>query len=861
MRIILYNKHAISRKFKSKLIFYCNRMVNHSTENLRVIKKNLQTPKEFKKTSHENNACFSYNYKLYGSLESWDLAWDKLKDLPHNENIFHELILENTQVKPYLDVEWFQEKFPDTLPEKVILHIKECMIDIFKNEWSYKLNSKDIYVATCHRKKTEGYKFSFRVVVASRGEDGMIVFENTNGASYLARRIRKLCVDYFNEEIIDMSVYKKTQNIRIIGHCKAGEYVPMQKVNYSDDDKEFIITNIDPRRQIIQVPEQKDLLYKNIKNGKNIDLDNPDILNFVMEKIKSVHPTCIIERVDSNNFMQMNYEDRSEPCFCSDERTHDRIGFFCYIQDDLIKLGCHSGNCVDGENKKIIKILGSITTKNNNSCERVHVDNNFNLDHAFIKKCIINGSRGVSSLMEHLYLTPKRLKWIDDSKTGSRFYWDGDLWKQDVYFFIEKLVSVVSVKILRDFKNVYNNNTDDSVTVDVDDEIMKEASSIIRKLNEGSNLTNILRFLIPVMNDPLFIKLKDVHPYMLSCKNGLVDLKTGELRERIPDDNITKCVDIIYDEKSNMDEFDNFVRQITSSETGPDIELYNYIRWSMGYALQGSPVKKMFFILYGEKGYNGKSLFLNSIKNVLEFYAVAMDKSIVVNTPGKTGGSHSTEICQLENSRLGILSETKEDDVINDGQMKQLTGITDKLSVREIYGKQKEFTPTFVPFISSNHKLKINLKDQAMYERLILIPFRLSFMENPNTNNKWEKKGDNLLAEKFEKNKEGILNWLIQCSLYYHKNYDMSPPEVVMKAKQEYRKEMDDYAEFISRNVVYTQNNKDFVILIDLVKSYKEFCSEFRIPYERRKAERMIHDCLLDHHVAGKYVGCLMIDE
>jgi putative DNA primase/helicase len=292
-----------------------------------------------------------------------------------------------------------------------------------------------------------------------------------------------------------------------------------------------------------------------------------------------------------------------------------------------------------------------------------------------------------------------------------------------------------------------------------------------------------------------------------------------------------------------------------SSEDGEDESLYEYLRWSIGYSLQGNPVKKMFFIFYGEKGYNGKSLFLNTIKNVLGYYAVAMDKSVVVNTPQKTGGSHSTELCQLENSRLGILSETKEDEVINDAQIKTLTGITDKMSIREIYGKQREFDPLFVPFISSNHKLKINLKDNAMYERLILFPFRLSFMENPNPKNNWEKKGDPLLAEKFDKNKEGILKWLIECSLLYHANTNLQIPTAINEAKLEYKRDMDDYADFICRYLDKTDVDKDFVMMTDLIREYKLFCSENRIPFDRRKSEKMLHDNLQDACRKDKYIG------
>jgi putative DNA primase/helicase len=339
----------------------------------------------------------------------------------------------------------------------------------------------------------------------------------------------------------------------------------------------------------------------------------------------------------------------------------------------------------------------------------------------------------------------------------------------------------------------------------------------------------------------------------LSCKNGVVELKTGELRNCVPGDNMTKSLKIEYDISARTEDWDKFVREITSSEEGEDEELYNYIRWAVGYAMQGSPTKKLFFILYGERGYNGKSMFLNMIKNVVEFYAVAMDKSVVVEGPSKSGGSHSTEICQLENSRFGILSETKEDEVINDGQMKMLTGVTDKLSVREIYGKQKEFSPTFVPFISSNHKLKINLKDPAMYERLILIPFRLSFVSEPKES--WHRKGDESLAEKFNKNKEGILKWLVECSVYYHQNIDMAPPSIVMKEKMEYRREMDEYADFVERHILETNDPKDVICLSEIMLLYKQYCVDILIKYEFKKSEKIIIDCLTrpgDKKITGR---------
>lgn len=848
----------VAAQVKAKFISILRIMVTQAAENLKTVKKNLLSPVLFKKTDHETKACFSYNYKLYGSLETWELAWEKLKELPLNENVFHELIIGDRKVKPYLDVEWYSEKFPNLMPDRVLMDIKDLIMSIFKNEWERELTYRDIYVASCHRNKTEGYKNSFRIVVSTHPT---IVFANTNCASYLARRIRKICGEKFNEDIIDMAVYHKLQNLRLIGHSKAGEYIPMQKMNSADDEKEFLITNVDPQWEMLATPEQKDHKYKEIKNTSGIDFDNADVVKYVMEKIRAVHLTAVIERIDANKFIQLNYTDRSETCFCRENIKHDRIGFFCYIQGDLICVGCHSGNCVDGENKKIIKILGSLSSTENIQYEAVSYTNVFSLDHNLIKKCIYDGSFGISNMFEQMYLKPKRIKWINDTKTGSTFYWDGKLWKNDEYSFVERLITSTIVRVLRDFLNIYN-NMDENLTMEIDEGIIKEGANLVKKLNEGSNLMNIMRFLKPLVNDFDFIKIKDIHPYLLSCKNGVVDLKTGVLRDCVPEDNMTKSIDVAYDEHSRTDDFDNFVKQITSDETGEDKDLYNYVRWMIGYSLQGNPIKKTFFILYGALGYNGKSMLLNIIKEVLGFYAVTMDKSVIINTPSKSGGSHSTEIIQLENSRFGLLTETSEDAVINDSQVKILTGITDKLSAREIYGKQREFSPTFVPIISSNHKMKINLKDKAMYERCILIPFRLSFMEKPDPTKTFEKQGDPFLAEKFKNNKEGILKWLIECSLYYHANVSLEVPETIMKAKREYRKEMDDYADFIDRYIIQTGVTRDFVILSDVITTYKDFARESNIPFDRRKAEKMLIDCLggSPQGIHSKFQGYKFID-
>ncbi|HEY9701919.1 MAG TPA: phage/plasmid primase, P4 family [Allocoleopsis sp.] len=804
------------------------------TKNLKLIKKTLHEPSKFKQNiEYHGKACFSQGYLKYGCLESWETALPILNNLPENENIFNELILENSKVKPYLDIEWFKDEFPKLNPDDIKFTLRKLIKDIFLECFDIEINSNDIYFSQCHRKKKDDFKFSFHVVISYHPS---IVFENANCASFLARKLGEICQEYFDKSIIDLGVYKKTQNFRLVGHCKEGEFAPLALCNIEDDPLEHVVTNYDKNHIVLEVPEQKDLLFKEILNVKNNNLE--EHLNLVVEKVKTVHPTSVFQKIDSVGFYQFNYTDRNELCFSNPDKciVHDKIGFFAYIYNNLICIGCHSGNCVDSNNKKIIKVIGNVEENKDFNFEKVDFNNTFNnIDHNFIKECIRNGAIGISNLFEKMYLNPKRIKWINNSKQGSSYFWDGKLWQEDDYSFIERLLVMTVVRLLRNYLDTYNSNTE--LASSISPMIVKDTQALISKLNNGMLTNNILKFVKPLVRDQEFSKIKDIHPYRLSCKNGIVDLSTGEIRNSIPEDNITKCIDIEYDPKADSNDFDTFIKEITSNENGIDLDMYNFLRWSIGYSLQGQPKKKLFFILYGEHGFNGKSLLVNIICEVLEFYATTMDKSVVLESGGKkTAGSHSTEICQLENCRIGILSDTKENAVIDDGQMKQFTSISDKLSVREIYGKQKEFIPTFVPFINTNHPIHINLSDKAMYERFVIIPFTLSFVDEPMKS--YERQANGSLYEKFKKNKKGILRWLVDASVYYHLNQDKPIPEFIKRAKELYNKQINPYIDFVEKTFLEVEDSTCVIKRKEMLQLFKDYSKENGIKYIAKVAEK-----------------------
>jgi P4 family phage/plasmid primase-like protien len=883
-------------------------------ENLKILKKIMVKRTKFSETNYKGRANFSmYNYSMCGSFESWPIALKILNYLPDSEKSCNELIMENTLVKPYIDIEWKQKEFNSLSETTVKTNITNYIIEIFNNEFSVSLTSNNIYFASCHRHIGEDFKYSFHVVINSKEN---FCFQNTKCARFLCNKLRNLCDekekefrinqlkeynlleeklqneiidlekdlnnekentkiiekkkkqiveflkvfkknqdethDYIPKKLIDTSPYGITQNIRMVGHCKIDDPKHPFKIDTpsSATPIDFIITNIDNGNKnddkieynILNVyEEQRDTKYSELKNIDKLSGDEMSkYFEIINQKVKIYHATAELKNMDNKGFFQYNYTDRSEPCFTdkNKERTHDKIGFFAYVFEGKIWMGCHSGNCVVSDengkgDKKIIECVGSINPVKELLFEKVDYENKFDISNSEIRTFIHDDAIGMSNLFEEMYLKPKRIKWIDEVRNGISYYWNGRLWEEDNYQFLDRLIVKTIVRVLRKFIQDNKKNSDSKCeTTEKDNEI---AGNIIAKLNSGTMVGNILKFIKPLIRDTEFSKIKDIHPNWLSCKNGMVNLVTGELRAAVPYDNITKSIDLNYDKHSDSSDFEKFVREITSNEKGLNNDVYDYLRWFIGYSLQGAPKKKMFLILYGPNGYNGKSMLMNTISDVLEYYAVTMDKSVVLESQKKTAGSHSTEICQLENCRVGILGDTKEDAAIDDGQMKQLTGVTDKLSVREIFGKQKEFTPTFVPFINTNHAIKVNLSDKAMYERIVIIPFELSFVDEPIKS--FERKNDPSLSTKFKQNKEGILKWLIDASIYYNKNPNKLLPKCLKDAKDIYNKQVNNYLDFLDR--FFEKDPEASVSRTEFLQAFKNYDKEnnLRLPIKTVQKE------------------------
>ncbi|MBM4449059.1 MAG: hypothetical protein FJ015_07480, partial [Chloroflexi bacterium] len=118
----------------------------------------------------------------------------------------------------------------------------------------------------------------------------------------------------------------------------------------------------------------------------------------------------------------------------------------------------------------------------------------------------------------------------------------------------------------------------------------------------------------------------DTDPWLLGCRNGILDLKTGLLRPGQPEDMITKTTGVVYEAGATCDRWLRFLEEVfardKTDEDKPDEqqELVDYIQRAVGYSLTGNTSEQCFFLCHGD-GNNGKSVFLETLRSILGDYA------------------------------------------------------------------------------------------------------------------------------------------------------------------------------------------------------------------------------------------------
>jgi len=310
---------------------------------------------------------------------------------------------------------------------------------------------------------------------------------------------------------------------------------------------------------------------------------------------------------------------------------------------------------------------------------------------------------------------------------------------------------------------------------------------------------------LSIAESMLFQKINsfDRDPLLLCCANGVVDLRTGDLRVSKKDDYLRKTTNVVYDLKARCDRFIQFLNEIFDGNG----DLIDFIQKAVGYSLTGLTSEQVIFILFGT-GANGKSVFLNLLEFLFADYGLTTPASTFKDTPYD---GIPNDVARMAQVRMVKSVEVKEGTRLNEERIKALTG-GDRVTARFLHHEFFDFTPICKFWLAVNHKPVIVGTDEAIWRRIRLIPFEVFFPE---------KSRDPILLEKLKTELPGILNWAIEGCLRWQAE-GLSPVGKVKDATSAYREESDLIGQFLGERTIRDVGAK--TLFSEIYAAYETWC-------------------------------------
>jgi len=321
------------------------------------------------------------------------------------------------------------------------------------------------------------------------------------------------------------------------------------------------------------------------------------------------------------------------------------------------------------------------------------------------------------------------------------------------------------------------------------DKLISRAHAL-RKLNRTRNALSFASSLLGITGDEW-----DQDPDLLGVKNGVVDLKDGELYAARPGDYIRT---VAPTEWTGIDtpapRWERFIAEILEQEDDQaSRDLPPFLQRLLGYGITGHRLEHVLPVWWGIRGRNGKDTLLETSIHVLGPVAEPISTDVLLARSDHRGGSAQPHIMDLRGKRLVWASETNEGARLNSGQVKQLSG-GGTIKSRQLFGKMVSFSPTHLIMLVTNSKPHAPSDDDALWSRIVVLPFTQRFVDNPVEAN--EHPRDPRLAQTLMGEASGILAWLVRGTLAWRKQ-GLCPPECVRLATKAYRVEEDLIAQFI----------------------------------------------------------------
>lgn len=292
------------------------------------------------------------------------------------------------------------------------------------------------------------------------------------------------------------------------------------------------------------------------------------------------------------------------------------------------------------------------------------------------------------------------------------------------------------------------------------------------------------------------------NPYLVNVRNGLLDIRDMSFKEHTPSYLSTVQLNVEYNPQVDCPQFKKFLNEVL------DCKLIPLVQEIVGYLLTTNTASQKAFVFWGPAR-TGKSTLLWVVEYLL------LGKKNVSNIPWQEIGD-KFKTAELLGKLANVFSDLPSKSIDDTGIFKVVTG-EDYLMAEKKNKNPFKFKP-FARLVFSCNELPRNYVDrtEGFYRRLIIVPFSRQIEKS---------KIDKSLKYKFQREKEGILNWALEgLKRLYENNFEFSENELTDGVKKEYKSENNNVISFVEEcceiDSLFSCSR------IEIYEAYKEFCVE-----------------------------------
>lgn len=290
-------------------------------------------------------------------------------------------------------------------------------------------------------------------------------------------------------------------------------------------------------------------------------------------------------------------------------------------------------------------------------------------------------------------------------------------------------------------------------------------------------------------------------PDTLNCENGLLDLKTAELRPHSPDFLSPIQLPVVYDPRACCSAWLRFVEQTFPGDCQD-------LPWELAAWLMAADTSIQKAVLLLGEGSNGKSAFLAALTAFLGRHNCA-------NVSLHKLESDRFAAARLVGKLANICPDLPAAHLVGTSVFKAITG-GDSLDAERKYGEGFSFTPYSRLIFSANHPPQSPDASHAFFRRWLCVPFTRTF-EGKTARPRGELDAE--LADPIELS--GVLN-LALAALPRVRLGGITETASMREAWAEFRTITDPIAVWLDRETVADPNA--VIPKHDLLRAYNSFC-------------------------------------